>query len=77
LSTSSGEPKSSASVTPPQPPPSSTALSSARRGSIPEREDHVSGLEKDDVVVGRGARLPAERFVEAPGATQVGDSQRD
>ena len=39
--------------------------------AVPEREHHVAGLEEDDVVVGRGARLPAERLVEAPCARKV------
>src|SRR5262249_50308414 len=43
----------------------------------PEREDHVAGLEEDDIVVRSRSGPPADGFVEATGATQVGDTEGD
>src|SRR5205085_5357534 len=43
----------------------------------PERDDHPAGLEEDDVVVRLGPRRPAERLVEPPSATEVGDAEGD
>src|SRR6185503_2269142 len=45
--------------------------------SAPERDDHAARLEEDDVVRGRGARLPAERLVEGAGAGEVGNAEGD
>src|SRR5436305_11890011 len=33
--------------------------------AVPQRQDHVTGLEEGHVRVGRGAGLPTQRFVEA------------
>ena len=45
--------------------------------AIPEREDHVAGMEEDHVVVGRRAGLPAQRLVEAAGAREVAHAEGD
>ena len=60
--------------------PAAGVLDAAVRGepgAVPERHDHVARLEEDDVVVGRGARLPAEGLVEAARAAEVAYAERD
>src|SRR5262245_30616132 len=60
--------------------PAATILDAAvlgKSGAVPERDDHATGLEKDDIVAGLGARRPAERLVEAARPAQIRHAERD
>jgi hypothetical protein len=52
-------------------------LSSAQPGTVPERDDHLAGLEEDDVVFGLGTGPPAQLFVEAARPPEVAHAERD
>ena len=45
--------------------------------AAPERHDHPSRLEEDDVVVRLGAGRPAERLVEGARPGEIADAERD
>src|SRR5207245_4732278 len=45
--------------------------------ALPETEDHSTGLEEDDLVVGLHGPHPAQRFVEGARSRQVADPQGD
>src|SRR5262249_18357324 len=45
--------------------------------AAPERHDHAARLEEDDVVLRRGAALPAERLVERPCPREIAHPERD
>jgi hypothetical protein len=47
----------------------------AERG--PQSEDHSSGLEEADLVIGLLGARPAERLVERSSPAEVGDAQGD
>src|SRR5436190_11117362 len=62
------------------PAPASTVGDAAVLGElfpVPERHDHASGLEEDDVVVGAGPGRPAERLVEPPRPREIAHAERD